>query len=150
MHGTSGPTSGLEVPSASNHHVPISDVDEHKPPELSSYFVDPTAAYERKSNWRSNLYASAGVVINVLKESSDACTPLKSVAGGLSTILTYYDVRRIYFLKTITLPSNQQTVANRGSIESLIPRIEGLAESLTEPVPDGEVKEINRREALKQ
>ena len=91
-----------EVPSASDHYVPISGVDEHKPPKLSSYVVDPTAAYESKSNWKSNLYASAGIVINVLKESSDACTPLKSVAGGLSTILTYYDVRRIYFLKTIT------------------------------------------------
>ena len=101
LHGTCGSTSGLGIPSTSDHHV-LSGVDEHKPPKLSSYVVDPTAAYESKSNWGSNSYASAGVVINVLKRSSGACTPLKSVAGGLSTVLTYYDVRRIYFLKTIT------------------------------------------------
>ena len=44
---------------------------------------------------------------------------------------------------------NQQTVANRETIESLIPRVEGLAESLSTPAPRGEAKEIKRREKLK-
>ena len=39
-------------------------------------------------------------------------------------------------------------MANRKTIESLVPRIEGLAESLEEPAPEGEVKEIERREKL--
>jgi hypothetical protein len=39
-------------------------------------------------------------------------------------------------------------MANRESIESLIPRIEGLAESLSPPAPEGEMKEIERRQAL--
>ena len=43
---------------------------------------------------------------------------------------------------------NQQTMANRKTVESLVPRIEGLAESLKEPAPEGEVKEIERREKL--
>ena len=64
--------------------------------KLSRYTVDPTAAYENKPNWKSTLHASAGLVIDVLKESSDAFTPLKSVAGGLSAILKHYDVRHPY------------------------------------------------------
>ena len=39
-------------------------------------------------------------------------------------------------------------MANRESIQSLIPRVEGLAESLSAPAPEGEVKEIERRQTL--
>ena len=69
---------------------------DRKHAKLSSYTVDPAAAYENP-NGKSTLQASASLVIDVLKESSDVCTPLKSVAGGLSAILKYYDVRYIYF-----------------------------------------------------
>jgi len=41
-------------------------------------------------------------------------------------------------------------MANRQTVESLIPRVEGLAESLRAPVPEGEIKERDRREALKR
>ena len=41
-------------------------------------------------------------------------------------------------------------MANRESIESLIPRVDGLAESLSAPVPEGEIKEITRRQKLKE
>jgi hypothetical protein len=70
--------------------------------KLSSRIVDPTAAYENKANWKSTLHASAGLVIDVLKESSDAFTPLKSVAGGLSAILKHYDVRCAFFSQPYT------------------------------------------------
>ena len=63
-----------------------------KRPKLSSYTVDPAAAYKNKPSWKSTLRASAGLFIDVLKESSDVCTPLKSVAGGLCAVLKYYDV----------------------------------------------------------
>ena len=43
---------------------------------------------------------------------------------------------------------DQQTMANRESIESLIPRVEGLAKSLSTPAPEGESEEIERRGAL--
>ena len=39
-------------------------------------------------------------------------------------------------------------MANRESIESLIPRVEGLAKSLRPPAPKGEIKEIQRRQEL--
>src|SRR6202000_3149946 len=79
---TGGTTS--QVPSVSGHHLLVSNTCESKPVKLSSYIVDPTAAYENKPDWKSTLHASAGLVIDVLKESSDAFTPLKSVVGGLS------------------------------------------------------------------
>ena len=59
----------------------------------SNYTVDPTAAYERRPSWKSTAYASTKLAINMVKESSDAFPPLKSVAGGLSAILQHCDVR---------------------------------------------------------
>jgi hypothetical protein len=82
----------LPVPNVSDHRPPAPNVDQNKPAKYLRYMVDPTAAY-KKSNWKSTLHASAGVAIDILKESSDAFTPLKSVVGGLSAILKHYDVR---------------------------------------------------------
>ena len=69
--------------------------------KLSSYTIDPAAAYETPSG-QSTPQASAGLVIDVLKESSDVYTPLKSVAGGLSAILKYYDVWYAHLYKPFT------------------------------------------------
>ena len=90
----------LEVPAPDNHS-PLPNVNENKPVKLSSYVVDPTAAYENESNWKSTVYASAGLAIEVLKETSDAFTPLKSVVSGLSVILKYYDVRHVHSAKRL-------------------------------------------------
>ena len=38
----------------------------------------------------------------------------------------------------------------RKTIESLMPRVEGLAQSLSVPVPEGEAKEEERRRSLKR
>ena len=133
----------------SDHHLPAPNADESKPVELSSYIVDPTAAYENKPDWKSTLYASTGLVIDVVKESSDVFTPLKSVVGGLSAVLRYYDVRHAYLLNLWCRSLlNQQTMANRDTIGSLIPRVDGLAESLSTPAPEGEIKEMRRRQKL--
>ena len=88
--GATGGATSQTVP-VPGHHPPAPDADENKPVKLSGYTVDPTAAY--KPDWKSTLHASSGLVLDVLKESSDAFTPLKSVAGGLSAILKHYDVR---------------------------------------------------------
>ena len=99
-----GATGGAtpNIPSVSGHHLPGPNADESKPVGLSSYIIDPTAAYENKPDWKSTLHASAGLVIDVVKESSDVFTPLKSVAGGLCAILKHYDVRYPYFTKHFT------------------------------------------------
>lgn len=91
LDATGGATSQIQP--VSGHHLPVHNVDETKPVKLSNYIIDPTAAYESKPDWKATLHATAGLVIDVVKESSDAFTPLKSVAGGLSAILKHYDVR---------------------------------------------------------
>jgi hypothetical protein len=77
---------------ASDRRLPVLNVGRSEPVELSSYTVDSKASYENKPNWKS-----VGLVVDVLKESSDVFTPLKSVAGGLSAILKHYDVRYAHF-----------------------------------------------------
>ena len=87
------------IPSASGHHLTVPNVDNSKPAKLSGPNIDPTAAYQNEPDWKSTLHASAGLVIDVVKESSDVFTPLKAVAGGLSAILKHYDVRRVNSFK---------------------------------------------------
>ena len=142
--GATGGTAS-QIPSVSGQ------VDENKPGNISSCVVDPTAVYENKPNWKSTVYTSGRLAVDVLKESSDAFTPLKSVVGGLSAVLKYYDVRYPCFTKTRHRSLlNQQTMANRETIESLIPRVEELAQSLSSPAPEGEIDEIERRKILRR
>jgi hypothetical protein len=54
--------------------------------------TDPSAAHEDESNWKSTAYSTTKLAINLVKESSDAFPPLKSVVGGLSAILQHCDV----------------------------------------------------------
>ena len=96
--GATGGTTSL-IPSASAHSLPDPDVDERKFVNPSNYATDPTAAYENNPDWKSTVYASTEPAVDVLKESSDAFTPLKSVVRGLSGILKYYDVRYLCFTK---------------------------------------------------
>jgi len=85
-----------EISSISNNLPSVPNTNKSKPVKLSSYIVDPSAAYEKKSNWKLTTYTSMKLVIDVVKELLDVFTPLKSVAGGLSAILKHYDVRYAY------------------------------------------------------
>ena len=105
--GTTGAATS-EIPSASDPHLsvsnsnvsdnrlPIPSVHESKPAELSFHVV---VTDGNKSNLKSTVTATAGLVIDILKESSDAFTPLKSMVGGLSAILKHYDVRYTHLSK---------------------------------------------------
>ena len=44
----------------------------------------------------------------------------------------------------------QRMKANKQAVESLAPRIKALGERLCEPVPEGDVKERERRTRLEQ
>ena len=99
LGATGGAT--LEVPSVSAHPLPIPKVGGSEPVKLSSHTVDPTAAYENKPDWKGTLGASARLAIDVLTESSDVFTPLKTVAACLSVILKHYDVRYDPFAKRL-------------------------------------------------
>ena len=94
---TGGATSG--IPAVPDNHPPIPNVGGSKPTKLSSYVVDPTAAYEKKPDWKSTAKTSARLAVDLLMESSDAFPPLKSVVGGLSAIQKKYDVRYAHFTK---------------------------------------------------
>jgi hypothetical protein len=114
--------------------------------------VDPIAVHENKSSWKSTAYSTTKLAINMVKEASDVFPPLKSVVGGLSVILQHCDVRFTYSIPPHPQYSllSQQTMACRQTIESLMPRVEWLAESLSAPAPEGEVKEEERRTILKR
>ena len=142
-------TTASEVPSISVPSTPFHGVGGSEPSKLSSSGVDPAIAKDDKPNWKSTLYAGTKIAIDVVKETSDAFTPLKSVAGGISAVLKYYDVCHYCFsVRSYRSLLNQQAMANRETIGSLVPRMEGLAESLKKPAPNGEVGEIKRREEL--
>ena len=71
-------------------HVP--GRDQSNLPGASGRTVDPNAAPENESDWKSTAYATTKLAINLVKESSDVFPPLKSVMGGLSAILDHCDV----------------------------------------------------------
>jgi len=96
---TAGTTPEISVVSG---HLPVPDTNKSKPVKLSSYIVDPSAAYENEPNWKLTTYASTKLVIDIVKESSDVFTPLKSVAGGLSAVLKHYDVWYAYLATQCT------------------------------------------------
>ena len=100
-----------KIPVAPDHSPPIHNTNESETAKLSSYVIDPSAAYESKPDWQSVVYASTKVVIDVVKETSDVFTPLKSIAGGLSAVLKHYDVRYAYF----TSPPTPLTVVGIAS-----------------------------------
>ena len=86
-----------EVPSISIPPTPSHDGGESEPSKPLRGGADPATGKDNGPNWKSTLYAGAKVVIDVVKEMSDACTPLKSVAGGISAVLKYYDVCHSFF-----------------------------------------------------
>ena len=121
---------------------PIQEVigtGQEKQSEPPEHAIESSAMDENGSNWKSTAYATTKLVINLLKESADAFPPLKSAVGGLSVILDHRDVRFIFHT---THPRcsrlSQRTIDCRKTIELLMPRVEGLAESLYTPVPEGE------------
>jgi len=91
--------------------------DQNNRPKSSDYIVDPSAAYEKKSSWKSTAYATTKLAIHMVKESSDVFPPLKSVAGGLSAILKHCDVHPPTFhitpLTMLTaVPANDEVSPN--------------------------------------
>ena len=51
---------------------------------------------------------------------------------------------------SIILTGTQQTNVNSQAIKSLAPRVTALFGSLCQPVPEGDVKEMTRRNELQQ
>ena len=64
--------------------------------------------------------------LNALKESSDAFPPLKSVAGGLSFILTNYEVNTQFYRFMHVVDLLKKWVSNKKDTRRLLERVEAL------------------------
>ena len=70
-----------------------STVPNHAPAVLRpDESAEQSAAAESKSNWKSNTFATAKLLLRGVRDSADAFGPLKSVAGGLCFILENCEV----------------------------------------------------------
>ena len=94
----SKPTSSNDAdPDPSSDRIPpVPGRDESALLEPSGHTTDAEAALENKSDWKSTAYATTKLAINLVKEASDAFPPLKSVAGGLSAILSHCEVHYVF------------------------------------------------------
>ena len=79
-----------------NQTLPAPGNDQSDLQRPSDDTTDSRTVSVSKSNWKSTAYSTTKLAVDPVKESSDACPPLKSVAGGLSAILDHCEVRRIY------------------------------------------------------
>lgn len=70
--------------------------------------------------------------LEVVRESTDAFGPLKSVAGGLSVLLEQYD----------------QYITNKDDVQRLMGRIKSLATPLTRKTTNNDANELQRRKDL--
>jgi len=141
-----GPEQEGNEPNTDEERVePSAAPDENKPDRGSTV----SAPDKNKPDWRSTVSASAKLLLRGVRDSADAFGPLKSVAGGLCFILENCEVwspfRQCYPQRSSVL---QRTEANRQVIESLLSRVEALAERLCEPVPEDDIKERERRQRL--
>ena len=101
---------------------------------------------------KSTVSSTARLLLYTVRDSADAFPPLKSVAGGLCSILENYEVLFTSHtsLKPHRLESFQRAQGNKQAIESLAPRVKSLAELLCIPVSEGDTKEELRRNKLEQ
>ena len=107
-------------------------------------------ADEDGSDWKAMETISAKLLLRGVRDSADALGPLKSVAGGLCFILENYEVCFPCNVYLQCSQTPQQTKANKQAIESLVPRVRALAESLCKPISEGDARERERRQKLEQ
>ena len=113
--------------------------------------TEPSAtANKKKSDWGSTTSTTAKLLLHGVRDSADAFGPLKSVAGGLCFILENCEVWLLFLYALPCLQLPQRTKANKQAIESLVPHVEALAQSLCAPVAEEDIKERVRRKRLEQ
>jgi len=127
-------------------HVADSAIPDHVQEAFSPSQNEPSAADEKKPNWKSTASATAKLVLRGVRDSADAFGPLKSVAGGLCFVLENCEVRSsspTRYPQCLRVP--QRTKANEQAIVSLAPRVKALSVLLCKPVPEGDAKEEESR-----
>jgi hypothetical protein len=82
----------------------------------------------------SSLYNGMRMLLEVVRESSDALPPLKGVVGGIVALLDQYD----------------QFISNKEDVRRLITRVDSLATLLTKPPQENDISEIGQRNKLRR
>lgn len=138
--------------------VPPDNVDTSVIPDCVAVVPHPNESARRRAavdknnpNRKSNTFTMAKLLLCGVRDSADAFSPLKSIAGGLCFILENYKVQP----SSISIVCSaygcpQQTEANKQVIELLAPRLKVLAELLCVPIPEGDIEEQERRERFGQ
>jgi len=90
-------------------------------------------------------------LLRVVRDSANGFGPLKSIAGELCLVLESCKVLSPFNrLCSQCLQLPQQTEVDEQAIESLALRVKALFESLSAPIPLGDVDEEARERELKQ
>jgi hypothetical protein len=89
------------------------------------------------------------IFLDIAKESSEWCTPLKSVLGGVSALVKHYEVR----VERVTVAHNlhehsQQFEDVKEKIEDLIPHLTRFKQHANAVMSDGDQAEEKRRSEL--
>jgi hypothetical protein len=98
---------------------------------------------------RQRVADSAKIILDIAKESSDWCTPLKSVLGGVNALVKHYDVWVEWIVVAHDLHERSQEFENvREKIEDLIPHLNRFKKNANAAVGDGDQPEKQRRSEL--
>jgi hypothetical protein len=98
---------------------------------------------------RQRVADGAKILLDIAKESSDWCTPLKSVLGGVSALVKHYEVRIERMAVAHSLREcSQQFEDVKDKIEDLIPHLNRFKQHADTAVSDGDQAEKKRRSEL--
>lgn len=100
---------------------------------------------------KQRLIDTTKVLLDIAKESSDACAPLKSCLGGICALIKHYEVRSRQIgsqpcLVDLHLPQESKDVEEK--LGDLIPWLNKLKGSVTTARPDDSREEAERHEQL--
>jgi hypothetical protein len=90
------------------------------------------------------------MLLEVVRESSDALPPLKGVVGGIVALLDKYDVSGSMNTPQNLLIIRKQFISNKEDVRRLIARVDSLTTLLTKPPQENDISEIERRNKLRR
>ena len=89
------------------------------------------------------------ILLDIAKESSDWCPPLKSVLGGVNALIKHYEVWAEWVAVTHNLHERPQESEDvKEKVEDLIPYLNRLKQTVNAVVSDGDQAEKERRSGL--
>ena len=100
---------------------------------------------------RQRLVDFTKVFLDIAKESSDACPPLKSCLGGINALIKHYDVRSPRTISSPSLTDYPQEIRDvKDKLEDLTPWVIKLKDSLTKAYAKDDREEVERRGQLEK